>query len=177
MLIRFCHHLGFNPLSTGHARRSWHMVCQGSRCFNPLSTGHALKAFLAHVNKPFEFQSPIYGSRTLPMMRVMLVSSCFNPLSTGHAQCVSIRTPPHHWVSIPYLRVTHAVSFVTLSAMHMFQSPIYGSRTRREPVESRFHTGFNPLSTGHALAYSPVLRSAYIRFNPLSTGHAPGNRL
>jgi len=56
---------------------------------------------------------------------------CFNPLSTGHAP--RGEQNPH-------------------SSPPSFQSPIYGSRTKRPPVKTY---------------------SQKIRFNPLSTGHAP----
>ena len=80
-----------------------------------------------------------------------------------------------------------------------FQSPIYGSRTRQKGQEQVKVWGFNPLSTGHALAKMnmghlfhvvsiPYLRVTHqfgsmneirniLGFNPLSTGHAPFARM
>mgnify|MGYP001420718921 CR=1 FL=1 len=54
----------------------------------------------------------------------------------------------------------------------LFQSPIYGSRTRlrAEPFNKVYR--FNPLSTGHAQALPLGFFEVDDRFNPLSTGHA-----
>jgi len=59
--------------------------------------------------------------------------------------------------------------------MSAFQSPIYGSRTRREDWLKAAEIGFNPLSTGHALSRRWAFPEPVPCFNPLSTGHAHGS--
>ncbi len=80
----------FNPLSTGHALSCVALVSPPNNGFNPLSTGHALNRVtkwkvkysvsipylrVTHYLPPLStsyytsFQSPIYGSRTIPAPR------------------------------------------------------------------------------------------------------------
>jgi len=75
---------------------------------------------------------------------------CFNPLSTGHARNNFLEHAFYAGVSIPYLRVTHLMIQTYLALMLLFQSPIYGSRTKYPPRIAPHPDRFNPLSTGHA---------------------------
>jgi len=76
-------------------------------------------------------------------------------------------------VSIPYLRVTHGVEGKEVEYLLRFQSPIYGSRTKKKYVDCDTpNYRFNPLSTGHAHYDFPTSRQIFAGFNPLSTGHA-----
>jgi len=142
---------------------------------------------------------------------------CFNPLSTGHApritnhrhypNQVSIpylrvthctlagQVPPNPDVSIPYLRVTHQNPVHGESFIHLFQSPIYGSRTfiltSGQITGHRFQSpiyGSRTHESGHSAAGTGGVSIPYLRvthevqllelrkllkgFNPLSTGHA-----
>jgi len=143
------------------------------------------------------FQSPIYGSRTTKHAKHTASTCSFNPLSTGHARKKPWIRPPCMRVSIPYLRVTHAirshvspcwvvVSIPYLRVTHVgvwislpyktsFQSPIYGSRTTHHMFAYVRHEGFNPLSTGHAPPAPGEVSIRPLCFNPLSTGHARGS--
>jgi len=137
-----------------------------------LRVTHAGSALASAIREGF--QSPIYGSRTdsapFPLFRPGQVSipylrvthrekgfqkkkeEGFNPLSTGHAR--RLEFPTNVWV-------------------HMFQSPIYGSRTWKKNLGCGKVMRFNPLSTGHAPQYGQLLMDIHEGFNPLSTGHAP----
>ena len=98
--------------------------------------------------------------------------SCFNPLSTGHALVRRRKGLLFSRVSIPYLRVTHYFQDRTSKLLALFQSPIYGSRTRLSDMIPGSRLRFNPLSTGHALLAKTRMESSGLCFNPLSTGHA-----
>jgi|GEM_PF-5134293 len=107
----------FNPLSTGHARRRAACTPQHNGFQSPIY-GSRTMPLLPQLLLGFGFQSPIYGSRTIIAISSYLPLLCFNPLSTGHAPIM--------------------VSALG-SAIDMFQSPIYGSRTRlrsRRPESS-----------------------------------------
>jgi len=54
----------------------------------------------------------------------------------------------------------------------VFQSPIYGSRTKLLFLVTNMPGGFNPLSTGHARFSACRTAALAAGFNPLSTGHA-----
>jgi len=122
----------FNPLSTGHARESKKAYTRLRtvsipylRVTHEQSFGSLL--FIFRVSIPYlrvthengdplaalkaEFQSPIYGSRTIPFIGSFSRHSSFNPLSTGHALGHTERHLTALPVSIPYLRVTHLLCF------------------------------------------------------------------
>jgi len=98
-----------------------------------------------------QFQSPIYGSRTLFWRHPEPPPTGFNPLSTGHA-------PPR-----PRLPCLRTLCFNPLSTGHARPLLLLD-----EPFSQRF----NPLSTGHARIGRNNTRCSRPGFNPLSTGHA-----
>ena len=144
-----------------------------------------------------QFQSPIYGSRTIINFLIILnftaVSIPYLRVTHGRDFCIrSLMTT----VSIPYLRVTHEEPAKEgPGRVNGFQSPIYGSRTEYKgfyTVEfSKFQSpiyGSRTIATGFKLHrvgrfQSPIYGSRTWRctwdykevicFNPLSTGHAP----
>ena len=128
---------GFNPLSTGHAP-SWG---PGLRPGFPVSIPYLRvthKLNIRYLLWRNEFQSPIYGSRTLFGPFGTGKTHCFNPLSTGHARLA------------PIWHIVQGLSFNPLSTGHALAPPVWVDNAE---------SGFNPLSTGHA-------RAAGICFHP-----------
>jgi len=122
---------------------------------------------------PVLFQSPIYGSRTtlppVPFLVHLAVSIPYLRVThtSGKRRC---------WreaqVSIPYLRVTHGTAVRPRQDEGMFQSPIYGSRTRGNLSRLSYSCGFQSPIYGSRTGYWRVVLASDQGFNPLSTGHA-----
>ncbi len=78
--------------------------------------------------------------------------NCFNPLSTGHALQLHERWKCEWNVSIPYLRVTHLFFIDVCPNIYSVSIPYLRVTHDTCPNWVWFTgTGFNPLSTGHAL--------------------------
>jgi len=115
---------GFNPLSTGHARHPVKSPDIPRRSFNPLSTGHALLLQRYYISTYLV---------SIPYLRVTHCRRLTPILLMG-------------LVSIPYLRVTHADQAAGYTLIPVFQSPIYGSRTKEsQKIPGRMNTFQSPI--------------------------------
>jgi len=121
--------LGFNPLSTGHARKNLNIAWSPEEGFNPLSTGHAL-----YRNRKETQENKV----SIPYLRV--THDIAPPMPSEETV-----------VSIPYLRVTHPQDHLPVPDRREGFNPLSTGHARFRGLQhSSSVVGFNPLSTGHA---------------------------
>jgi len=176
----------FNPLSTGHAPRYsklWAWLTRVSipylrvthrfiaSIFSLLGTVSIPYLRVTHEKWDFEneyvkmFQSPIYGSRTLLFFLKKSRKLVSIPYLRVTHVVVLVRTVLPMSVSIPYLRVTHEGNcFWEPDYIYWFQSPIYGSRTPIEFIETFCRHRFQSPIYGSRTPFIPPIRIAWEGF-------------